>query len=485
MRHAELFIEQLGLNDAKSVNTPGVSTTTPEAADSDQDDDDCEIISPSDACAFRAITARCNYLQPDRPDIQYAVKEVCRLMSKPTRKAFEMLKIIGRYLRGTPRLIWQYGLQTEQEIIEVHSDANWAGCKRSRKSSLGGTICLGNHPLKAYSRTQAVIAKSELYGVIRASTEALGVPTLLEDFGMPGVKVRVGMDASAAMGIVQRRGLNKLRHVELDVLWIQEQQARRLLPLRKVPGPLNPSDMMTKNIGQSQIEVFLDVLNLKHAEGRADIAQKLDLMGEKLERPATSQPKEAMPDDVHALVRSAAARSVSQSVGADPSRGRSQISPEMSNSTAIGPGRKKDAEIVSELNRLHFESFKMPRPAADKAADRHVDSWGREGKEGRWTRIHRSARRALFTPFKVASGPNLKTSTLKRIRITRGIFFASGKTFKVIDDWAIRANAHRVLEGSWMGTTDFRETSEFIDDDSGEDQEEKEEAAEEREDLVK
>ena len=41
------------------------------------------------------------------------------------------------------------------------------------------------------------------------------------------MKVRVGMDATAAMGIVQRRGLSKLRHVEVDVLWVQEQQARR------------------------------------------------------------------------------------------------------------------------------------------------------------------------------------------------------------------------------------------------------------------
>ena len=70
------------------------------------------------------------------------------------------------------------------------------------------------------------------------------------------------MDADAAIGIVQRRGLNKLRHVELDVLWIQEQQARRLLPLRKVPGPRNPSDMMTKNVDQSHIDMYLDTLNL-------------------------------------------------------------------------------------------------------------------------------------------------------------------------------------------------------------------------------
>ena len=155
LRHAELIIEQLGLVDAKAVNTPGVASIAAEM-DDDDDDDDNEALSPSDATLFRAIVARCNYLQPDRPDIQYAVKEACRMMAKPTTKSWEMLKRIGRYLRGRPRLIWQYEWQPEQEVIEVHSDANWAGCKRSRKSSSGGTISLGNHLLKAYSKTQAV-----------------------------------------------------------------------------------------------------------------------------------------------------------------------------------------------------------------------------------------------------------------------------------------------------------------------------------------
>jgi hypothetical protein len=231
LRHSELIIEHLGLKDCKSVVTPGVSSLTVQSKDDDDEDDDSEPLSPSDATMYRAITARCNYLQPDRPDIQYAVKECCRLMQNPTQRAWEMLKRIGRYLRGRPRLIWQYEWQTEMAVIDAQCDANWAGCKRSRKSSSGGTLALGSHLIKTYSKTQSVIAKSsgesELYGVIKVSTEALGISTLLEDFGLENTTVRVGIDANAAMGIVQRRGLNKLRHVELDVLWIQEQQARR------------------------------------------------------------------------------------------------------------------------------------------------------------------------------------------------------------------------------------------------------------------
>ena len=147
-------------------------------ADDNDDDEGADLLSSSDVIVYRAIAALCNYLQPDRPDIQYAVKEVCRFTTKPTTRAWEMLNIIGRYLKGRPRLVWRYDWQVEQEIIDVHSDANWACCKRSRKLSSGGTIAIGTHLIESYAKTQAVIAKlsgeSELYGVSRASTEALG-----------------------------------------------------------------------------------------------------------------------------------------------------------------------------------------------------------------------------------------------------------------------------------------------------------------------
>ena len=96
------------------------------------------------------------------------------------------------------------------------------------------------------------------------------------------------MDANAARGIVQRRGLSQLRHVELNVLWIQEQQARRLLPLRKVPGPRNPSDMMTKNVDQAHFDLYLELLNLRFGMCRADIAQNLHSMGKKSDQPGST-----------------------------------------------------------------------------------------------------------------------------------------------------------------------------------------------------
>lgn len=168
-------------------------------------------------------------------------------MSRATTRAWEMLELIGRYLKGRPRLGWKYSWQAEITVVDVTSDANWAGGRLVRKSTSGGTSMSVSRLIRTYSENQSVIAKSsgesELYAVVLVSTEGLGIITLLKDFGMHKAKVRLGMDASAAIGMAQRTGLNKVRHVGVDVLWIQEQVARRMLPIGKIPGPRNPSDL--------------------------------------------------------------------------------------------------------------------------------------------------------------------------------------------------------------------------------------------------
>ena len=373
-----------------------------EAAGGGGDQLEEEELPGAEATQFRAIAARCNYLQPDRPDIQFAVKECCRLMSRPTKQAWERLKRVGRYLKGRPRLVWKFGWQSPMSVVEVHSDANWAGCRESRKSSSGGTIAIGGHLIRSYSKTQSVIAKSsgesELYAAVRASAEGLGILTLLSDFGLKEMKVSVGMDASAAIGIAQRQGIGKLRHIEVDVLWLQEQQARRLLPIVKVPGPRNPSDMGTKNIAVALLDQYITQLNLEVVEGRAAIAQQLHSIG-----------------------------------------------------TA---GSKRDTGGNQNV---------APNSRKQSAENKFVDSWGSTGENGNWTRIHRTPRRALFTPYKVAGGPD-REIRMKRYRITVGVYTLTNQKFRIIDDWLKPNNIHRLLKGCWTGTTDFNEIPEYIEE---------------------
>ena len=162
------------------------------------------------------------------------------MMSKPTKKSWERLLRVGRFLKAHPRLVWGFIWQEQQNVVDVSSDSNWAGCHHSRTSTSGGVAAIGAHIIKSWSKSQATVAKSsaeaELYAVVRASTEALGICSLLQEFGVENPKVRLHVDASAAIGMIERRGLSKVRHVEVDLLWIQSQQARRLLPIRKILG---------------------------------------------------------------------------------------------------------------------------------------------------------------------------------------------------------------------------------------------------------
>ena len=276
-RHAELVMEQMQVDGEKCVSTPGVS-----GVEEDDADDDEELLGAA-IKEYRGLAARCNYLGPDRPDALFAIKEGCREMSKPTTGSWRRLMRIAKYFKKRPRLVWRFDMQPEPTEISVYTDADWAGCRRSRKSTSGGVILLGRHCVKAWSKTQAVIAKSsaesELYSVIKGSCEGLGMQTLMDDLGVT-IDINLHLDATAAKGILERSGLSKVRHIDVNHLWLQEQCTRKIIPLTKVDGTKNPSDLLTKHLSVAVIEKHLECLNLQYREG-SEKAAKLHVITEK------------------------------------------------------------------------------------------------------------------------------------------------------------------------------------------------------------
>ena len=81
-------------------------------------------------------------------------------------------------------------------------------------------------------------AEAELYGLVRASAESLG---LIEMYGTHMNGVILG-DANAATAIVVRRDWGIL---DTNYLWIQEKATRGDLEFRKVAGKDNGADLLT------------------------------------------------------------------------------------------------------------------------------------------------------------------------------------------------------------------------------------------------
>ena len=83
-RHAEIIVDQLQVKDKMPYKVPyekptkeeGATGATGATATKEEEELGAEA-----ATLYRGIAARANYLAIDRPDIQYAVKEVCRGMA--------------------------------------------------------------------------------------------------------------------------------------------------------------------------------------------------------------------------------------------------------------------------------------------------------------------------------------------------------------------------------------------------------------------
>ena len=89
-------------------------------------------------------------------------------------------------------------------------------------------------------------------------------------------------------------------------------------------------------------------------------------------------------------------------------------------------------------------------------AERGFDSWMSYGEKGIWKRAHRTPRRSLFTPHRVAGGPGRQTVIGGR-RTTKGTYVGNGKQFVLVDDYHDPNHAHRILANAWIGTSEFRE----------------------------
>ena len=87
-----------------------------------------------------------------------------------------------------PPYLLEYNPNVENDgIIDVYSDSDWAGCVRTRKSTSGGVMMLGNGVVKTWSSTQTTIAQSsgeaEYYALVRAAAEGLGMQSIMHDLG--------------------------------------------------------------------------------------------------------------------------------------------------------------------------------------------------------------------------------------------------------------------------------------------------------------
>ena len=179
------------------------------------------------------------------------------------------MKKIARYLLNRDSVVWMFDWQDDPGYAHTASDSDWGGTSENRKSTSGGMWMLGSHCIKTWSASQGAVALSsaeaEFYAMVEAVTRAKGLRSLALELGFRELSnvVHLGTDSSAAKSFVCRRGLGKMRHLEIRDLWLQKEVMDGKLEVSKIRGDENPSDLMTKILGIKEIKERLKGMSIR------------------------------------------------------------------------------------------------------------------------------------------------------------------------------------------------------------------------------
>ena len=139
---------------------------------------------------------------------------------------------------------------------------------------------MGNHMIKSWSVTQSVISLSsgeaEYYSLVKGASMGLGVQGICSDLGVR-LKLKVKTDASAAKGIAHRRGTGKVKHIELNQLWLQNKVACGEIDINKVGTKENLADALTKYVTADDLQYQMNGAGQIIEEGRHEIMPRTEV----------------------------------------------------------------------------------------------------------------------------------------------------------------------------------------------------------------
>ncbi|GJR35781.1 ribonuclease H-like domain-containing protein [Tanacetum coccineum] len=228
--HAEFSMTDLGL-----LNYILVDTDSKLSADGDP------VSNPTLYCS---LAGALQYLTFTRPDISYAVQQVCLYMHDPREPHFSALPRILRYIRGT----MPYGLQlfsSTTSSLVAYSNADWAGCPTTRRSTSCYCVFLGNNLLSWSLKRQVTLslssAEAEYRGVANAVAETCYVVYL-------------------SSNLVQHQ---RTKHIEIDIHFVRDLVAAGHIRVLHVPSRYQYADVFTKGLPTVLFDEFRSSLSVR------------------------------------------------------------------------------------------------------------------------------------------------------------------------------------------------------------------------------
>jgi hypothetical protein len=175
-----------------------------------------------------------------RPDIAYAVQQICLHMHDPREPHLMAMKRILRYLQGTP----DYGLllrRSSSSDLVVYTDANWAGCPDTCRSTSCYAVFLEDNLVSWSVKWQTVVSRSsaeaEFCAIANGVAEATWLRQLLHELQTPSSRCTLVYCDNISVVYLSTNSVQHqhTKHVEIDLHFIREKVAIGQVRVLHVP----------------------------------------------------------------------------------------------------------------------------------------------------------------------------------------------------------------------------------------------------------
>nr|GFB20269.1 ribonuclease H-like domain-containing protein [Tanacetum cinerariifolium] len=186
---------------------------------------------------YRNLAGSLQYLTFTQPDLSYAVQQLCLYMHDPREPHLNAMKRVLRYLRGTIDLRLHLFRSTTSQLI-AYSDADWAGCPATCRSTSGYCVFLGDNLLTWSSKRQDTLSHSS------AEAEYRGV-------------------ANAVAKTSWIRKHKRTKHIEIDIHFVRDIVAAGRVRVFHVPSRFQYADIFIKSIPYPLFADFRSCLSVR------------------------------------------------------------------------------------------------------------------------------------------------------------------------------------------------------------------------------